>query len=441
MNKADRESTYRWRFMFRALRHRNYQLFFAGQSVSVIGTWMGRVAIGWLVYRLTGSAAMLGVVAFVGALPAFVLSPFGGSVVDWFDRYRVLLAAQVALGLIALALGVLVITGNEAVWSVILLTMLMGVVRAFDIPARQAMVIDLVDDREDLANAIALNSTMINGAKLIGPTVAGVVIAVAGEGILFLADGFSYVFVVAALLAMRMPVRHRPPKDRNFRAHFVEGWHYARLSIPIRSLLMLMAMVSLLAVPYIVLLPIFADQVIGGGATTLGFLTAAGGAGAVIAGMYLASRRSVIGLGRVIALGAALFGAALIAFSLVSQLWLAMLLLPVAGFGMMTVMAGANTALQTLVDDDKRGRVMAFFTMAFMGTAPIGNLIAGFVAEHLGVQLTVAIGGGACMISACWFAMTLPAIRAAARPILIERGLLVAEAVRDAADSELTGGG
>lgn len=427
--------------MLRALRHRNYQLFFAGQSISVIGTWMGRVAIGWLVYRLSGSAAMLGVVAFVGAVPAFVLSPFGGSVVDWFDRYRVLLISQAGLGLVAITLGVLVVTGHEAMWSVILLAMLMGLVRAFDIPARQALVVDLVDDREDLANAIALNSTMINGAKLIGPTAAGVIIAAFGEGICFLADGFSYVFVIAAMLAMNMPTRHRPKRDRAFRAHFVEGWHYARQSVPIRSLLMLMAMVSLLAVPYIVLLPIFADRVIGGGATTLGFLTAAGGVGAVFAGVYLASRRSVIGLGRVIALGAGLFGAALIAFSLVSQLWLAMVLLPFAGFGMMAVMAGSNTALQTLVDDDKRGRVMAFFTMAFMGTAPLGNLIAGFVAEHLGVRLTVAIGGGACVVSAGWFAMTLPAIRAAARPILVERGILAAEAVRDTTDGELTSGG
>jgi MFS family permease len=427
--------------MFRALRHRNYKLFFAGQSVSVIGTWMGRMAISWLVWRLTGSAAMLGAVAFVGAVPAFVLAPFGGSVVDWFDRYRVLLASQAGLGLVALVLGTLVLTGNEAIWSVILLAMLMGVVRAFDIPARQAMVVDLVDDREDLGNAIALNSTMINGAKLIGPTVAGVVIAAVGEGILFLADGFSYAFVIVAMLAMRMPVRHRPTGDRAFMAHFAEGWHYTRRSVSIRSLLMLMAMVSLLAVPYMVLLPIFADQVIGGGAKTLGFLTAASGAGAVVGGIYLASRHSVVGLGRVIGLSAALFGTALIAFAFASQLWIAMLLLPVAGFGMMTVMAGCNTVLQTLVDDDKRGRVMAFFTMAFMGTAPIGNLIAGLLAEHLGVQLTVAIGGGACLISASWFAMTLPAIRAAAKPILIERGIITAEAVRDTADGELTSGG
>jgi MFS family permease len=426
--------------MFRALRHRNYQLFFAGQSVSVIGTWMGRVAINWLVYRLTGSAAMLGVVAFAGAIPAFVLTPISGTVVDWFDRYRVLLISQMVLGLIALALGTLVVTGNEAVWSVILLAMLMGVARAFDIPARQALVVNLVDDREDLSNAIALNSTMINGAKLIGPMIAGVVIAAVGEGVLFLADGFSYVFVIAAMLAMRMPNRHRPKRDRAFLAHFVEGWQYARQSVPIRSLLMLMAMVSLLAVPYMVLLPIFADQVIGGGATTLGFLTASAGAGAVVAGMYLASRRNVLGLGRVIGLGAGLFGAALIGFSLVNQLWMAMLLLPFAGFGMMTVMAGTNTALQTLVDDDKRGRVMAFFTMAFMGAAPIGNLVAGVVAEYLGVQWTVAIGGGACIVSACWFATVLPAIRAAARPILIEQGLIAAESVRAAADSELTGG-
>jgi predicted MFS family arabinose efflux permease len=436
MKRVDGASPGHGRFLFRALRHRNYQLFFAGQSISVIGTWMGRVAIGWLVYRLTGSAAMLGVVAFVGAVPAFALSPFGGSVVDWFDRYRVLLASQAGLGLVALALGALVLTGNEAIGWVLLLAMLMGVVRAFDIPARQSLVVDLVEDREDLSNAIALNSTIINGAKLVGPMVAGVVIATVGEGLLFLADGFSYGFVIAAMCAMRMPARHRPRRDHPFRAHLEEGWRYARASVPIRSLLMLMAMVSLLAVPYIVLLPIFADQVFGGGAKTLGFLTAAGGGGAVVGGMFLASRRRLSGLGRVIGLGAALFGAALIAFSLVNRLWTALLLLPVAGYGMMTVMAGINTALQTLVDDDKRGRVMSFFTMAFMGMAPIGNLMAGLVAERLGVQRTVAIGGGACIVSACWFTMRLPAIRDAARPILIERGLLAAEAVRDIADGE-----
>ncbi len=440
MTKAHGEPAYDWRSMFRALRHRNYRLFFAGQSVSVIGTWMGRVAIGWLVYRLTGSAAMLGVVAFIGAIPAFTLAPFGGSVVDWSDRYRVLLASQAGLGLVALALGALVLTGSEAIGPVMVLAMLMGVVRAFDIPARQAMVVDLVDDRDDLGNAIALNSTMINGAKLIGPMVGGLVIAAVGEGILFLADGISYGFVIAALLAMRLPARHRPKRNSAFAAHFVEGWRYARTSVPIRNLLGLMAMVSLLAVPYIVLLPIFADKVIGGGAKTLGFLTAAGGAGAMVGGMYLASRRSIVGLERVIGLGAALFGAALIAFSLVDRLWPAMLLLPLAGFGMMTVMSGANTALQTLVDDDKRGRIMALFTMAFMGAAPIGNLIAGFVAEHLGAQRTVAVGGGACLLAAGWFALTLPAIRAATRPILIERGLLADDALPDVADSKLTGG-
>ncbi len=441
MSQADATSAFDPRFMFRALRHRNYQLFFAGQSVSLLGTWMGRVAIGWLVYRLTGSAAMLGIVAFAGALPSFLLSPLAGSLVDWFDRYRVLLAAQVGLGLVALTLGMLVVTGREAVWSVLLLSILMGLVRAFDIPARQSLVVDLVATREDLANAIALNSTMVNGAKLIGPTAAGILIAATGEGICFLVDGFSYVFVIAAMLAMRMPQRHRPRRAGAFGAHFAEGWRYARASVPIRSILTLMALVSLLAVPYIVLLPIFADQVIGGGATTLGFLTAAGGAGAVIAGVYLASRKSILGMGRVIARGAALFGASLIGFACVSHLLAALLLLPMAGFGMMTVMAGSNTALQTIVDDDKRGRVMAFFSMAFMGTAPVGNLIAGFAAEHMGVRLTVAIGGAACIGASVWFAMQLPSIRAAARPILVERGIIAAQAVRDTTDGELVAGG
>ncbi|NMC19431.1 MAG: MFS transporter [Thermogutta sp.] len=427
--------------MFRALRHRNYQLFFAGQSVSVIGTWMGRMAISWLVWRLTGSAAMLGLVAFLGALPSLVLAPFGGSVVDWFGRYRVLLASQAGLGLVALVLGALVLTGNEAIWSVILLETLVGVVRAFDVPARQSLVVDLVDDRADLGNVIALNSTMVHGAQLIGPTVAGPVIAAVGEGILFLADGLSYLFVIAAMLAMRIPARRQSTGDRAFLAHFAEGWRYTRRSLSIRSFLMLMAMVSLLAVPYTVLLPVFADRVIGGGATTLGFLTAASGAGAVLGGIYLASRRTVVGLGRVISIGAGLFGAALIAFAFAGRLWAAMLLLPLAGYGMMTVMAGCNTALQTLVDDDKRGRVMAFFTMAFQGTAPIGNLIAGFLAEHLGVQLTVAVGGIACLVSACWFLMTLPAIRAASKPVLIERGVIAAEAVLATAERQLTSGG
>lgn len=426
--------------MFRALRHRNYQLFFAGQSLSLIGTWMGRLAIGWLTYRLTGSATMLGVVAFVGALPTIALGPFAGSVIDWFDRFTVLLLAQVGLGIVALTLGLLVITGHEQVWSVMVLAFLMGLVRAFDIPARQALVIDLVTDRRDLPNAIALNSTMVNGTKLIGPTIAGLLIATTGEGICFLADGMSYLFVVAAMLAMRMSDRHRPVRQHAFGAHFIEGWRYARRSVPISSVLLLMALVSLLAVPYIVLLPIFADKVIGGGATTLGLLTAAGGVGAVLAGVYLAARPSVIGLGRVMGRGAGLFGAALIGFACVDQLWLAMVLLPIAGFGMMSVMAGANTALQTLVDDDKRGRVMAFFSMAFMGCTPIGNLIAGVAAEHLGVRTTVGIGGTACIGAAVWFFMRLPAIRSAARPILVQRGIITATAVRDAADKELTSG-
>lgn len=410
--------------ILRALRHPNYRLFFGGQSISLVGTWVTRVAQSWLVYRLTGSAAMLGVVAFVGQVPTFVLSPFAGVWVDRLDRYRVLLVAQVLAMLQSFALAALALTGAIEIWHVLALGAFQGVVNAFDTPARQAFLVEMVEDRADLPNAIALNSSMVNGARLVGPSIAGVVIAAVGEGWCFLADGISYVAVIGSLLAMKVARRPVERSGKRVLQELADGFRYAFGFAPIRALLLLLALVGLLGMPYTVLMPVVADRTLGGGAHTLGFLMGATGVGALGGALYLASRRSVLGLGKVIALSAALYGAALIAFGLSRSVALSMLILPLAGAGFMVQMAASNTVIQTVVREEMRGRVMAFYTMAIMGTAPFGSLLAGAVAARIGAPETIMIGGAACFACAVLFARTLPKLRKLMRPVYAERGIL-----------------
>jgi MFS family permease len=412
-------------FMLRALSHRNYKLFFSGQSLSLIGTWMTRIATSWLVYRLTGSAMLLGVVGFAGQIPSFLLAPFAGVLVDRWNRHRLLVATQVLAMLQSLALAVLALTGVIKIWHVILLSIFQGVINAFDMPARQAFVVEMVEKREDLPNAIALNSSMVNAARLLGPSIGGVVIAAVGEGWCFMLDGVSYLAVIASLLAMKItPRMTKRISETNMLREIREGWKYASGFAPIRNVLLLLALVSLVGMPYTVLMPVFANEILRGGPSTLGLLMAASGVGALAGAFFLAGRKSVLGLGKYIPLMAGAFGAGLIAFSFSRRLWLSLLLMVVTGLGFMVQMAASNTVLQTIVDEDKRGRVMSFYTMAFMGTAPFGSLLAGSIAERLGAPHTLMFGGIGCVIGALWFATTLPSLRRDVHPIYVKIGIL-----------------
>lgn len=424
-----------WKLIARALRHRNYRLFFGGQGISLIGTWMTRVATAWLVYRLTGSAFLLGLVSFASQIPILLLGPFAGVWVDRLNRRRVLVITQTLSMIESFALAVLALAGIINVPEIIALNLFQGAINAFDMPARQAFVIEMVDNSDDLGNAIALNSSLVNAARLIGPSIAGIVIALVGEGYCFLIDGISYLAVIASLIAM---VVAEQPHDRprgNVLSELREGWNYVLGFQPISSILLLLALISLVGMPYTTLMPIFASKILRGGAHTLGFLMAAVGVGALTGAVRLAARPSVRGLGRLIPMTAAGFGASLIAFSASHLQWLSMLLLVVTGFCFMQQMAASNTILQTIVDDSKRGRVMSFYAMAFQGVAPFGSLIAGAVASRIGAPHTLMIGGAMCITGAALFALQLPAMRKVIRPIYIERGIIpqVATAVASSA--------
>ncbi|HET7320918.1 MAG TPA: MFS transporter [Longimicrobiaceae bacterium] len=416
----------RLRFMLRALSHRNYRLFFFGQGTSVVGTWITRVATSWLVYRLTGSAAILGLVGFAGQVPTFVLGPFAGVWVDRLDRYRVLLTAQVLAMLQSAALAVLTLTGVIQIWHILVLALFQGVVNAFDTPSRQAFVVEMVEGPADLPNAIALNSSLVNGARLLGPSIAGVLVALVGEGWCFLVDSISYLAVIGSLLAMHRVRRARPARETKVLNELKAGFRYAFGFAPVRAVLLLLALVSLTGGPYVVLMPIMAADVLHGGANTLGVLLSATGVGALAGALYLASRRSVVGLGRLVPWAAAAFGVGLCAFALSRSLVLSLVLLAMVGAGFMVQTASTNTILQTLVSEEMRGRVMSFYAVAILGTAPFGSLLAGGIAAHVGAPWAIFGGGVICVVGAAAFARFLPRLSAEVRPIYEERGILPA---------------
>jgi MFS family permease len=393
----------------RALRHRNFRLFFAGQSVSLIGTWLTRVATGWLVYRLTDDAWLLGVAGFAGQIPTFLLAPLAGVLIDRWNRHRVLVVAQVLSLVQSALLAAFALTGTIAVAHIIALNVMQGLINAFDTPARQTFMIEMIEDRADLPNAIALNSSMVNAARLIGPTVAGALIAAFGEGWCFAVDAASYLAVIASLVAMQVPPP-RPRPRRRLAEEMGEGARYVAGHRPIRTVLLVLALVSLTGMPYLVLMPMMATDVLHAGAHGNGFLMSASGLGALGGAIYLARRSSAVGLGKIIALAAAGFGAGLIAFSRSTTMWLSLPLLVVTGFSMIVQMAASNTVIQTLVDEDKRGRVMSFYTMAFFGTTPLGSLLAGGLARGLGAPDTLLIGGVACVLAAVAASTQLRAI-------------------------------
>jgi MFS family permease len=410
--------------VFRALRHRNYRLFFGGQTISLIGSWITRVATGWLVYRLTGSVLLLGVVGFCGQIPTLVLAPFAGVLVDRWNRHRILVVTQVLSMLQSFALAGLSFAGIITVRDVLLLQIAQGIINAFDTPARQSFVSEMVEDRADLPNAIALNSSMVNLSRVIGPSIGGMIIAAVGEAWCFAIDGVSYLAVIASLFAMRVALRPRPVTTTNVREELVDGFRYVTHSPPIRSALLLLALVSTMGMPFSVLMPAIARNVLRGDSHTLGFLMTASGLGALAGALYLASRHSVIGLGRIIAVAACTFGGGLVLFGLSRNLVLSLVVLTIVGGGMMVTMASTNTVLQTIVEERLRGRVMSFYTMAFLWTAPIGSLIAGVVADRVGPTNTILIGGVACILGGAWFAVRLPKFRAFVRPIYVERGII-----------------
>ncbi len=422
----------------RTFRYRNYRLYFGGQGISLVGTWMQRIASGWLVYRLTNSVMLLGVVGFIGQIPSSVLSPLAGVVADRYDRRRMLLLTQVLAMVEAAIFAALVLTGKIQVWQIVVLSMFLGLVNAFDIPIRQSFIVEIVEKREDLGNAIAMNSAMFNGARLLGPSLAGIIIAVAGEGICFLLNALSFLAVIAALMAMKLKPTPAKARDRDFLEGIKEGFAYAAGFLPIRSVLLLLALISLVGIPYTTLMPVFARDVLRGGPHTLGFLVAFAGTGALIGAFYLASRRSVVGLKRIITLGAAVFGVGLIGFSLSRVWWFSMLLMLPTGFGMMVQMAASNTFLQTIVDDDKRGRIMSYYALAFIGTAPFGSLLAGSLAGRIGAPATVFLCGIGCILGAFWFAARIPVLQKMVHPIYTKKGVLPEVALGINTASELT---
>lgn len=397
----------------RALRSRNYRLFFAGQSVSLIGTWIQRIATPWLVYQLTDSVFLLGLVGFVGQIPIFLVAPFAGVFSDRWNRYRILLATQVLAMVQATVMAWLVLSERIEIWQILLLSLFLGMINAFDIPARQSFLVRMVDKKEDLPNAIALNSSMVNGARMLGPSVAGMLIAAIGTGICFLLNAASFVFVILSLLLMRLPTEATGKIRKSVLGELAEGVRYTFGYAPIRCVILLLFLASLTGMPYIVLMPVFAKEILFGSADTYGLLMGASGLGALGGAFFLATRKSAVGLEKVIPMAAAIFGAGLMLLSLSRSFLLACAMIVVAGFGMMLLMATSNTVIQSIVADEMRGRVMSFFTVAIMGTAPFGSLLAGSLARHLGVPPTIALGGGACLVGALVFAGKLPKIKKA----------------------------
>ena len=411
----------RRQLIFRALRHRNFRLFFMGQSISLVGTWMQMTAVAWLVWRLEHNAVLLGLTGFAARIPAFIMAPLAGVLVDRSSRHRLVIITQTLAMLQALTLAGLVLSGHVAIWQIILLSLIMGFIDSLDLPARQSFMIQMLDRRDDLTSALALNSSMVNGARLLGPVIAGLIIAAAGEGFCFLVNGLSYIAVITGLLLMRVAPSVRAGQNKTVLHHLKEGFVYAFGFSPIRSLLLLVALVSLTGASYAQLLPVFAQQILHGGPLTQGLLASSAGLGALIGAAFLAMRRSVRGLEVWIAWAPAVFGLGLIGMGSSSVLWLTLAVMPVIGFGMLIQMAATNTVIQTIVDDDKRGRVMSFYSMAFMGTVPLGSLLAGSLVHLIGAPLTVISGGLCCIAASLSFGTKLKSLQQLIHPIYIRK--------------------
>ena len=418
-------SSPKWATTLRALRHRNFQLFFGGQLLSLTGTWMQTTAQAWLVYRMTKSALLLGSVGFASQIPVFLVAPIGGITADRRNRQHLVIATQTASMILAGILAWLTISGRVQVWHIFVLAALLGVVNAFDIPGRQSFLVDMVG-KEDLMNAIALNSSMFNGARVIGPAIAGILVARIGEGWCFAANAISYIAVLVGLLLMKVQSPPRASKQSPIE-DIIEGFRWVNQTKVIRALLLLIGLVSLVGMPYTVLMPVFADQILHGGARELGILMGATGVGALFGALTLAAKTGVTGLGRWVTITCATLGISLFLFSFSTSFWLSAALLLPAGYSMMLQMACSNTLIQTMVPDQLRGRVMSLYSMMFMGMAPFGAFFGGALAHRIGAPITVASGGVACVIGAIWFGRALPAMRIEAHRLIIAQGLAAGE--------------
>jgi MFS family permease len=410
--------------IFSSLHSRNYRLYFLGQGVSLIGTWMGNVALSWLVYRLTGSVFLLGLVGFTSQIPMLILSPISGVLTDRYNRRKIMLLAQIFFLIHSLTMAMLVLFNLVEVWHIITLSIVFGIISAFDAPARHSLVIDLIEKPEQLGNAIALNSAIFNAARLVGPAIAGITIAVVGEGICFLLNAASFLAVIFALLKIRIPAKQLVIKTTNLKESFKEGLKYTFQSVPIRTLLLILAIMSLVGFPFLVLLPAYAKEILHGGADTLGFLMSALGAGALIGALYMAGRKSVLGLGRIISAYTVLMGLAIAAASFSTHMILSLVLFFIGGLSMILSIASINTMIQTIADEDKRGRVMSFYSVALMGTMPMGNLLAGSVASGIGIPHTLLIGGSITVISGLLFQLNRKSLRKYVHPIYVNKGIL-----------------
>lgn len=404
----------------RALRHRNFQLFFSGQLISLIGTWMQSVAQSWLVYRLTGSSALLGLVAFAGQIPIFLMSPIAGYAADRMNRHRMVIGTQTSSMLLALVLAGLTLAGRIRIWEIFVLSTLLGVVNAFDIPARQSFFVEMVG-RDDLMNAIALNSSMFNGARIIGPAIAGILVARIGEGWCFFANGISYIAVIVGLLCMRVnPFRRAAPAGSAWQT-IREGFHYVGRTVPMRAIVQLLAIISFAGMPYSVLMPIFADRILHGGAQTLGILMGATGLGALAGALLLASRSALKGFTIFIPCAAAGFALSLAAFGLSRYLGLSLVALFFVGFSVMIQVGASNTLIQSMVPDHLRGRAMSVYSMMYIGIGPVGAAVAGFTAESFGARPTIFAGAAICLAGSIAFALRLPTIRPVAGQLIREQ--------------------
>jgi len=397
---------------------------------------MQTVAQSWLVYRMTGSGLLLGSVGFASQIPVFLFAPLGGIVADRTNRKHVVIATQTVSMILAFILAALTLTHSVQVWHIFVLAALLGVVNAFDIPGRQSFLVDMVG-KDDLMNAIALNSSMFNGARVIGPAVAGVLVARLGEGWCFFANGVSYIAVIAGLAMMNVHAPARVSANTSPWEHIREGFQFVERTAPIRALLMLLGVVSMTGMPYVVLMPIFADKILhsGGqefatligshdlGAVRLGILMGAAGVGALLGALTLAVRTGVKGLGRWVTVCCAGFGVSLILFALSKSFWLSVFLLLPVGYFIMLQMASSNTLIQVMVPDELRGRVMAVYSMMFMGMAPVGSVLGGALSDRLGAPLTIALGGLAAIAGAIWFGMQLPKIRGEARRLMVAQAM------------------
>ena len=411
-------------FILRAFHHRNYRLFFGGQGLSLVGTWMQQIAVSWLVYRMSGSALVLGLIGFVGQSPALFAAPVAGVFADRFNRYRLLIILQVLAMLQASLLAFLALSGLVAVWHLFLMAAFLGFVNAFEIPTRQSFVLDMLDRKEDLGNAIALNSFMFNSSRLVGPSIAGIIIGLVGEGICFLINAISFFAIIVALLSMRIKRRTGGSTDMPLLRGLKEGFSYAFSFAPIKYILILLGLVSLAGMPYLVLMPVFAKDVLHGGPHTLGFLMGASGTGALIGALFLASRVSVVGTNKMLSIGALVFGMSLIGFSFSNNVVLSLVLMLCTGFHMILVMSSSNIMLQTIAEEDKRGRIISLYVLALMGSAPFGSLLAGIAANHIGAPNTLLAGGILCVFASLFFYLKLPVIRKQVQPIYRELGLI-----------------